>query len=310
MIRQHFLQQQRLNYNHDRLLQRYQHINTPQISEFRTFGTSSLPGRNYDQYLNTASTNSGRRDSLVAQSRAGIGVSNETYRWMGNGTSEILPRNITSVMQHTRQQPAALVHAEKFEPVNFYEHPIFGPTPAYIRPVFNERQPQEKTNDNDSNKDDSDSEEDDDVRSHKSGNTASKIDHKEDNRRSSVIIKTDDEDEEESGYIPKGYISYKKWKSKYENLIPVNPLLYNIYTQRPNGSINSYGQLVYGPSNRHRQLAGDDDELTPTLSDIGSISSETPREPSLASDRRYHRLQPQLFPKSVPPRSLEPIRPG
>jgi len=305
MIQQHLLQQQRLNYNLDRLLERQNRLLMPKISEFRTFGTSSLPGRNYDQYLNTIQGNHHHRNSLVEQSRASIGSSSETYRLMGGGVSEHLPKNISSVMQHTRQHSMPLVHAEKFEPIQIYEHPMFGPTPAYLRPVFNEKHLVEN---NYNDKDDSESEEDNEVRSHTSGNNSLKIDQ---SKTSSTIGKNNgNNDDEDSDHAPKGYISYKKWKSKYENLIPVNPLLYNIYTKRPNGSINSYGQSLYASTHRHRQSSRDEDLLTTTLSDIGSFSSDVPQEISSSSNRQYHRLQPQLLPKTVTPRSLGPIPTG
>jgi hypothetical protein len=288
MIRQHFLQQQRLNNNHDRLLERYNRLTTPQVSQFQTFGTSSLPGRNYDQHLSTIGGNSRRRDSLVAQSRANIGPSSETYRWLGDVAPETLPRNIASVMQHSRQQPIPLVHAEKFEPVKVYEHPIFGPVPAYIRPVYNERPQQQEI-------DDDDDDEDAEVRSH----TSLKLDHKVE--RTNTPSTTVKDDVEESNHVPKGYISYKNWKAKYENLIPVNPLLFNIYTQRSNGSINSYGQSLYTSPNHLRQPSREENVFTPTSSDAASVSSEIPRQTSTSSFQRYNRLQPQ---------SLPPIRAG
>jgi hypothetical protein len=295
MIQQHFLQQQRLNYNHDRLLERYHRLISPKITEFRTFGTSVLPGRNYDQYLGTLHGG----NTVVTQSRASIGSSSETYRLMGGGgggTSEILPRNVKSVMQHSRSQSVPLVHAEKFEPVQFYEHPRFGPTPSYLRPIINEKQHVEDTNDNDSDE----SEEETEV--------SSKIEHREETKSPSTDVKNDNH--EESDRAPRGYISYQKWKTKYENLIPVNPLLFSIYTKRPNGSINKYGQSLYASPPRHRRSSLDEDIFTPTSSEIESISSEIPHETSLSSHRRYNRLQQQSRSKPIIPRSLEPIHTG
>jgi hypothetical protein len=309
MIQQHFLQQQRLNYNFDRLLERQNRLLTPKISEFRPFGTSLLPGRNYDQYLTKTHGNHHRSNSLVAQSRARIGSSNETYRLMGDGSTENLPRNISSVVQHTRHHSMPLVHAEKFEPVKVYEHPVFGPTPAYLRPIYNHTK---HLQDNYSDKDESESDEDKEVQPH---NRTLQNKHKEQPKTSSVIEKKnnnndDDDDGNESDYAPKGYISYKKWKAKYENLIPVNPLLYKIYTERPNGSIDSYGQALYTSPHRHRQTSGDDDLITTTLSDIGSSSSEIPHGTSASSYQKYHQVQPQSLSKTPIPRSLPPIHAG
>lgn len=70
LVRQHFLQQQRLNHNHERLLERYQHLSEPRAAEFRPFGSSSLPGRNYNQYLDMLQDDYGYNDSFIAMSRA------------------------------------------------------------------------------------------------------------------------------------------------------------------------------------------------------------------------------------------------
>ena len=291
MIRQHYLQQQRLNNNHDRLLERYQRLLAPSVSQFPAFGTSSLPGRNYDAYLNQIhGKDRSNSPSLALLSRAGIGTSTETYRWMGEGASESLPKNVRTTMQHSRQQPLPLVHAEKFEPVKVYEHPIFGPTPAYIRPVVAEEHtpvPVEIT--------------DEDVEDRPSTPPVEPI-----------VPKAEETDDEEKS-LPRGYISYKKWKAKYENLIPVNPLLFNIYTRRSNGSIHSYGQSLYASpsrSHRQRQISGDSDDFIRTPSDVDSISSETPAEPSLPTTRQYHRLRSSAYPSTMPSRLTEFVPEG
>jgi hypothetical protein len=136
MVGQHILQQQRLNINHERLLERYQRLQPPRISTFQTFGSSSLPGRNYDRYLDSMSSDSPYGNSLAAVSRAGIGSSGETYRWMGSENDEPLPNNINSMMRYIRDEPTPFVDAEKSEPIQKYGHPIFGRTSAYIRSLF------------------------------------------------------------------------------------------------------------------------------------------------------------------------------
>ena len=299
MIQQHFLQQQRLSHNHERLLERYHRLLPPKMTEFRTFGTSALPGRNYDQYL--GKLHGGK--SVIAQSRAGIGSSSETYRYMGDRTSEMLPRNVKSIMQHSRSQSAPLVHAEKFEPVQVYEHPRFGPTPSYIRPIINEREHEDDPDDHYS-----DSNDDDDEEEEEKAEVSSKAEQKDETKYEST--ETKNHDYEEPDLAPRGYISYKKWKTKYENLIPVNPLLFNIYTRRPNGSINKYGQSLYASPPRHRRASLDEDTFTPTSSEIESITSETPRDTSLSSKQRYNRLQQQTRLQPITPRRLEPIRTG
>lgn len=297
MIRQHYLQQQRLNNNHDRLLQRFQHILTPQISEFRTLGRTPLPGRNYDQYIDTVGGHAGglaRRNSLVSQSRASIGSSSETYRLMGGGANEVLPGNIRSVMQHTREQPPPMVLAEKkFQPVAFYEHPVFGHTPAYVRPVSNDVQAP-------SDADSTEEEDDDDtpVPRPKSRSPSAE-------RKSSVSTlkgEDDQDDDDDDDHAPLGYMSYKKWKTKYANLIPVNPLLYNIYTQRSHGSIHSYGNSLYAPRKPLQQPNRDDEVATPTISDVSSVQSDLPRQSLPSSNRQYERLQPRPLPSIVPSR--------
>ena len=300
MIRQHTLQQQRLGYNHERLLERYERLLAPSVSQFSTFGASTFPGRNYEQHLGMMSSNQQdpARKSLAALSRAGVGVSNETYLWNGSmNQSEALPRNINSVMQHSRQQRIPLVHAEKFEPVQVYEHPVFGRTPAYIRPVPSEQKSLERlSNDDDDEENESSDDTDDDMSVNR--------DRVQDAEKRSTAIDDDDGTGESA---PRGYISYKKWKTKYEHLIPVNPLLYSVYTRRPNGSIHSYGRAMYSSPNRQRQLSGDNELTSATPSDDGSDASTVPGDAFSSSKQRYNRLKSHLAPTRLASRSLAPI---
>ncbi|CAF4441431.1 unnamed protein product [Rotaria socialis] len=117
IVRLHLLQQQRLHYNHERLLERYTRVLQPRLSEFRTFGTSSLHGRNYDEHLRTLRNDNYHEDSSIAMSRAGIGSSDEIYRWIGDESYEALPRNIDSAIQYTRNESMPYVNAENFETV-------------------------------------------------------------------------------------------------------------------------------------------------------------------------------------------------
>lgn len=305
MIRQHILQQQRLGYNHERLLERYERLLAPSVSQFSTFGASVLPGRNYEQHLGMMSnTPDPARKSLVALSRADVGASNETYLWNGSlNQSEALPRNINSVMQHSRQQRTPLVHAEKFEPVQVYEHPVFGRTPAYIRPVPSEEKHLERlSNDGDDNNDDEENqsadETDDEIRLQPSIDLSMTRDRVQDAEKRSSPIDGGDDGSTESA--PRGYISYKKWKTKYEHLIPVNPLLYSIYTRRPNGSIHSYGRAMYASPNRQHQLSGDNELTSATPSDDGSDAFSP-------SKQRYNRLKSHVPLNRLAPRSLAPI---
>jgi hypothetical protein len=251
LVRRHFLQQQRLNYNHERLLERYGRLHTPVVSEFRSYGTSALPGRNYDEYLQgMRGDDNFNQNSVAAQSRAGIGSSNETYRWMGNEYYEPLPRDVNSTMQHSRNDPMPFVNAEKFEPVKIYNHPIFGLIPAYIRPVFKKKN-QKKIKSN--------------------------HDHKIADR-----------------------LPYQNRKTQNEHLIPVNPLLFNMYNQRLNGSIQGYGQSLYVPSGHYEDI----------ISSSRSHESPPPPPPSSSSKPRYSKLHPQLTVTSMLNQSTKPFTSG
>jgi len=302
MVRQTFIQQQRLNYNHELLLERYSRLHTPRIAEFQTFGGSSLPGRNYDAYLQSMRgyDDYGPEDTIAAQSRAGIGSSDEAYRWMGgNDSYEPLPRGVSSTMQHSRDDPTPFVRAEKFEPVKIYNHPIFGPTPAYIRPVY------KKTKDSKINDEETDSE-------------AELIDSDYEEEKKSPITTTtknnNDDVNEISDHIPLGYLSYQNWKTKHENLIPVNPLLFNIYTQRSNGSIESYGQSLYVPSRDHspnRRPSHYDDISIPPPSDTDSVLADVTHTTSSSSKKhRYNKLHSQPSSTTVSHRPSEPFITG
>jgi hypothetical protein len=270
LVRRHFLQQQRLNYNHERLLERYSNLRGPHISEFRSFGTSALPGRNYDEYLQRMRGNEDDlyQNSVAAQSRAGIGSSDETYRWMGNEYDEPLPRGVNSFMQHSRNDPMPFVNAEKFEPVKIYNHPIFGLTPAYIRPIFKKTKSSKKQNQMES-------------------------DHEDQEKILTTI--NDNDHHKIADRVPSGYVSYKNWKTNNEHLIPVDPFLFNIYNQRSNGYIQGYGQSLYVPSGHYRQPNYYDDIITSSQSHAESVLADEPHEPfsSSSSKHRYHKLQLQ-----------------
>ena len=310
MIRQHILQQQRLGYNHERLLERYERLLAPSVSQFSTFGASVLPGRNYEQHLGMLSNHQDpARKSLAAISRAGVGASNETYLWNGSmDQSEALPRNINSIMQHSRQQRVPLVHAEKFEPVQVYEHPVFGRTPAYIRPVPHEQKDLERVSDDD-DKDENQSADDTDDETLLQSSIGMPVNRTrvQDVEKRSNAIDADDSDDGSVESAPRGYISYKKWKTKYEHLIPVNPLLYSIYTRRPNGSIHSYGRAMYSSPDRQRQLSGDNELTSATPSDDGSDASTMHGDAFSSSKQRYNRLNSRLPSTRLAPRSLAPI---
>jgi len=297
MVRQQFIQQQRLNYNHERLLERYSRLTTPRIAQFRTFGSSSLPGRNYDEYLRRMRDDDYRENSVAAQSRAGIGSSDETYRWMGDNSYEPLPRDVSSIMQYNRNEPMSLVEAENFEPVKMYHHPIFGLTPAYIRPLYKKIKHSKAKNEESENE----------IESNNS-------DHEEEIKTPiPTTINDDDDDNKISDHIPLGYISYQNWKTKYKHLFPVNPLLFTIYTQRSNGSIQSYGQSLYVPSgyhNRDRRPSHYNDISILPRSNTDPVLVDVPDEVSSSSNHRYHKLHSQLATKTVSHRLSEPFTTG
>lgn len=283
MARRHFLQQQRLNYNHERLLEKYSRLRGPRVAQFRTFGTSALPGRNYDDYLDEMQGDEPQRSSLVGQSRARIGAADDTYRWMGEESFEPLPRGARSLMQHSRDEPMPFVEAEKFEPVKMYQHPVFGPTPAYIRPLFAPRKKRSKA-----------------PQASKRKRRTESTESEQELEKKKIISSNDDEDNtEESDRSSFGYVSYRHRKDQHDQLVPVDPFLFNIYTQRSNGSIESYGQSLYVPSQRQQgeQHSNYYDGLSASRSpprvQTETIDDERPDEVSAASKHRYNKLQLQ-----------------
>ena len=264
MVQQHFFQQQRLNLNHERLIEKYGRLRAPRTSNFRSYGANSLPGRNYDQYLRRMRSDDGNSNgnSLAAQSRARIGSSDETYRWMDNEYYEPLPRYVSSAMQHSRNDPTPSVRAEKFEPVHMYNHPIFGRMPAYLRPSW------------------------------KRGKVAKKKDQKRlgsnlfDLEKEAKVLTTkeDNRDDEITDHPPLGYLSHQNWKRRNDLLIPVDPLLFNIYNQRSNGHIQGYDQSLYAPFDHDRQTNLSENITTTSLSDTELV---------LAGKSRYHKLHSQ-----------------
>lgn len=291
MIRQHYLQQQRLGENHARLLNRYQRLLAPTASQFRTFGTSSLPGRNYEQMFQSSSDKKRYEGmSLATLSRNGIGTKNETYQWTIENNSESLPNNVNSIVQHNRRHVPPLVQADRFEPVQVYEHPVFGPTPAYLRPICENDQNDDLISQNDVESERGDIEE------------TSQPATSPKSTRSEVIDVGNVDDDDDDSNAPRGYISYKKWKNKYENLIPVDPLMYNIYKNRPNGSVHHYGQSVYNSLNRQNPNANRNSPTLSRSSSTSSLSSSVSDKPkaSSASKTEYQKFQPKLFGESNP----------
>ncbi|CAF3679951.1 unnamed protein product [Rotaria sordida] len=237
MIVQHSLQQQRLTENHDRLLERYSGAMPPRRS---AFGTSTLPGRNYDEYLHRMYGNDYQNTS-AAMSRAGIGSSDETYRWMGDEYDDTFPRDVSAVMQYNRNESMPYVYAEKVEPVKMYDHPMFRSTLAYIRSLYNKIRYSKKNNDENEVK-------------------SNNVDHKEQTKTQPTT--TIDNNNEISDEAALEYKLNKKWTTKHEYLAPINSHLFNIYIQRLNGSIESYGQSLYLPSaHRNRDTRSNYDEV-------------------------------------------------
>lgn len=141
MIRLQLLQQQRLNYNHERLLERYGRLRAPRVSEYRSFGASALPGRNYNQYLEELQGDDEYNrlgNSLAAQSRARIGISDETYRWMGDEDSQALPRDVNSMFQNSRNDSRSVVRGEKIESRKISDYFTFERISTAIRSFLTE----------------------------------------------------------------------------------------------------------------------------------------------------------------------------
>ncbi|CAF0973193.1 unnamed protein product [Didymodactylos carnosus] len=254
LLRRHFVQQQRLNYNHERLLERFQQMKTPLPSEFRTYGVSTLPGRNYDRWINT--------NRLSQLSRPPSGTSSETYRYLGeaggpawanepfygeqegsaNSGFGRYTRNVSSIMQNRAQDSQTV---GSYQPADIHDESS-GSIPNYIRPVFS----QKKSNLDDN--DQSDEEKSNETRSPPPG-------------------------------VKKGYISYPAWKRKYQDVIPVNPFLYNVRTSRPNSTYNlyngSHGLSTATPTYEGRNASS------------VSIDSTSTEVQKLTKNQPYHHLQ-------------------
>ncbi|CAF4184198.1 unnamed protein product [Rotaria sp. Silwood2] len=281
MVRQEFLQQQRLAYNHDRLLERYNRLSQPYTSTFHTYGTSSLPGRNYDDYLRMIYGNDHQEYSLADMSRADIGSSDETYRYMGGEYDETLPRDVSAVMQYNRGDLMPYVYAEKSEPVKMYDHPIFRSALAYIRSLYNKTKYLKKNNNENEVK-------------------LNNIDHKEETEKQPTI--TIDNDDEIFDHATLGDILNKRWKTTYGQLIPINSHLFNIYTQRLNGSIESYGQSLYLPSAHHShdtRLNHYGEIFIASLSDTDLAVVRMSNKTSSLSNSGYNTLYSQTVPTTV-----------
>ena len=225
-FRQLFVQQQRLNYNHERLLEKYGRLLTPRRSEFRAFGSSSLPGRNYDEYLNDMADNPYSGSSLAALSRAGIGASDETYQWMGNESREPLPGDISSFMQHSRNEPMPFVQAEKSEPENINDHLRWKSIPARLRLQFSKKVYSRKIKNKSANK----------CLLNHVNNT---------DKNKSKVATTIEDNKKTDDHLYVRSVSDENWQTPDEQTISINPFLFDIFIQRLNGSIESYGQLRY-----------------------------------------------------------------
>ena len=228
MIRLQLLQQQRLNYNHERLLERYGRLRAPRVSEYRSFGISSLPGRNYDRYLE------GMRDgedynrlenSLIAQSRARIGASDGTYRLMGDEDYQSLPRDVNSAFQNRRNDPRPFVRAEKVESRRISDYLPFERISGSIRSIFTQttRVPQTQSR---------------------------SPDHREERKIFTLNNQTDDN--QLIDRVSSEYPSNPPEKTSSHFFIDSH--LFNIYNQRLNGDIQSYGQSLYAPSNSNEYV--------------------------------------------------------
>lgn len=232
MVRQHALQQQRLAYNHERLLERYSRLAPPRISEFRPFGSSSLPGRNYDDYLLMMQGDRRSDNSTVAWSRAHIRSPGETYRWVSTDLAEPLPRNINSMRQYNRNESMSYVDAEKIELVNQHNDTIFKSISAYIRSLHGKIKYPKNNNDEIGI-------------GHSSKNSKFKQETKD---QETTTIDNDNEILEHSSFE---IMTSEVWKKQYQDLVPSHHLLFNMYIGRLNGSIESYGQSLYIPSINH-----------------------------------------------------------
>jgi hypothetical protein len=94
MLQQQSLQQQRLNYNHEQLLQLYQSIHEPHLTEFRPFGSSVLPSRNFTPYLNMVQGDHWHDSTIAGMSRARISATPTLHR---HGNEQIDGSSLISI---------------------------------------------------------------------------------------------------------------------------------------------------------------------------------------------------------------------
>ena len=105
VLGQHIVRQQRLNYNHDRLLERYNLLDEPRVATFQTFGTSSLPGRDYDQYLYDIAGDYQFDNSVAAMSRSRVQSSKGDRGRSREKPNHSLPQTVSLLRRYTRDKP-------------------------------------------------------------------------------------------------------------------------------------------------------------------------------------------------------------
>lgn len=226
VMRQHFLQQQRLYQNHERLLERYVGGLSPYASELHGFGTSVLPGRDYDQHMRSLYGNN-HQDSTVFMSRTGVGASDDAYRWYANQYSgQPLPTSVQSTMQYNRDGSQPYVNAEKPESNRKHDQQLVRSSFNYMRSLFNRTADSER-------------------RHHIDEQDAKQnyVDHRENINMTSRTIRESNNEILFDKDLREALNNNER--NDNEHFIPTNSHLFNMYMQRTDGSIEGYGLPLY-----------------------------------------------------------------
>lgn len=117
LIREQLLQQQRLNQNHELLLERYQRLTGPRTAEFRPFGSSVLPGRNYNEYLDMVEGAYRYDDTLAAIARSRVYASPSTRE----SRLQTIYSNREDRRGDSRRRVNRGTHETSMEPVPIYD---------------------------------------------------------------------------------------------------------------------------------------------------------------------------------------------
>ena len=140
LVRQQMIQQQQLDYNHERLLERFHRLTIPKTSMFYPFGSSSLPGRNYNDYLSDIGGDLYYDNSLAWLSRNRVDSSIRDF-----DDDELLPIRSTFekfdiTNKNDPNDSISRVHVENQLSFMHEDHSTRGLMPIYQSRMFGKKQ--------------------------------------------------------------------------------------------------------------------------------------------------------------------------